>query len=53
MQQEAVSDARKRALRVFGNALGNSVYDRDYIQTVHVPQKVSFLLGGSINDKGF
>eukprot|EP01105_Mastigella_eilhardi_P021475 TRINITY_DN51_c0_g2_i1.p1 TRINITY_DN51_c0_g2~~TRINITY_DN51_c0_g2_i1.p1 ORF type:complete len:439 (-),score=124.70 TRINITY_DN51_c0_g2_i1:72-1364(-) len=33
-KKEAVSDARKRALRVFGNALGNSVYDRDYVQAV-------------------
>lgn len=30
--QEAVADARKRALRVFGNALGNCLYDRDFIQ---------------------
>lgn len=29
-KKEAVSDARKRALRLFGNALGNSVYDRGY-----------------------
>lgn len=29
-KKEAVSDARKRALRLFGNALGNSVYDREY-----------------------
>ncbi|XP_049851021.1 uncharacterized protein LOC126324548 [Schistocerca gregaria] len=34
-KKEAVSDARKRALRVFGNALGNSVYDR-----IHVGQEV-------------
>lgn len=29
-KKEAVSDARKRALRLFGNALGNSIYDRVY-----------------------
>lgn len=38
-KKEAVSDARKRALRVYGNALGNSVYDRDYIDSVKVPAK--------------
>lgn len=32
-KKEAVSDARKRALRLFGNALGNSVYDK--VHTVH------------------
>ncbi|GAM24984.1 hypothetical protein SAMD00019534_081590 [Acytostelium subglobosum LB1] len=28
-KKEAVSDARKRSLRVFGNALGNKLYDKD------------------------
>jgi len=33
-KKEAVSDARKRALRVFGNALGNCVYDKEHIKKV-------------------
>lgn len=37
-KKEAITDARKRALRLFGNALGNSIYDREYIETLNVPQ---------------
>jgi len=33
-KKEAVSDARKRALRVFGNALGNCIYDKEHIKKV-------------------
>jgi len=33
-KKEAVSDARKRALRVFGNALGNCVYDKEHIKKI-------------------
>jgi len=33
-KKEAVSDARKRALRLFGNALGNSIYDKQHIRKV-------------------
>lgn len=33
-KKEAVSDARKRALRVFGNALGNCVYDKEHVKKV-------------------
>lgn len=47
-KKEAVSDARKRALRLFGNALGNSVYDREHTnlaartpKTAN-PSKISF-----------
>jgi len=29
--KEAVSDARKRALKCFGNYLGNSLYDKEYL----------------------
>eukprot|EP00499_Haloplacidia_sp_CaronLabIsolate_P011513 CAMPEP_0196781048 /NCGR_PEP_ID=MMETSP1104-20130614/9023_1 /TAXON_ID=33652 /ORGANISM="Cafeteria sp., Strain Caron Lab Isolate" /LENGTH=188 /DNA_ID=CAMNT_0042151265 /DNA_START=6 /DNA_END=568 /DNA_ORIENTATION=- len=32
-QKEAVTDATKRALRYFGNYLGNSVYDREHTRT--------------------
>ena len=38
-KKEAVSDARKRALRLFGNALGNSVYDKEFIESIDVPTK--------------
>lgn len=33
-KKEAVSDARKRALRIFGNALGNCLYDKKYVQNI-------------------
>eukprot|EP01130_Rhizamoeba_saxonica_P005272 TRINITY_DN2117_c0_g1_i3.p1 TRINITY_DN2117_c0_g1~~TRINITY_DN2117_c0_g1_i3.p1 ORF type:complete len:206 (-),score=52.85 TRINITY_DN2117_c0_g1_i3:32-649(-) len=33
-KKEAVSDARKRALRCFGNALGNCIYDKEHIKDI-------------------
>jgi len=33
-KKEAVTDALKRALRNFGNVLGNCLYDKDYLQRV-------------------
>ncbi|OXG22631.1 DNA repair and recombination protein RAD52 [Cryptococcus neoformans Tu401-1] len=33
-QKEAVTDATKRALRSFGNMLGNCLYDKDYTKEV-------------------
>lgn len=30
-KKEAVTDALKRSLRLFGNALGNCLYDKDYL----------------------
>jgi DNA repair and recombination protein RAD52 len=33
-EKEACTDALKRALRQFGDALGNCVYDKDYLQLV-------------------
>jgi DNA repair and recombination protein RAD52 len=33
-KKEAVSDARKRALRLFGNGLGNTIYDREYTMVI-------------------
>ncbi|WWC61378.1 uncharacterized protein I303_103960 [Kwoniella dejecticola CBS 10117] len=33
-QKEAVTDATKRALRTFGNMLGNCLYDKDYTKEV-------------------
>ena len=38
-KKEAVSDGRKRALRLFGNYLGNSLYDKDYVKTIEVPKQ--------------
>ncbi|CAI5708970.1 unnamed protein product [Hyaloperonospora brassicae] len=34
-KKASVSDARKRALRLFGEYLGNSCYDREHIKDVH------------------
>ena len=31
-RKEAVTDGIKRALRMFGNSLGNSVYDKEYVK---------------------
>ncbi|KAJ2811667.1 DNA repair protein rad52, partial [Coemansia sp. 'formosensis'] len=39
IKKEAVTDAIKRAMRQFGNALGNCVYDKEYIRTVKHVQK--------------
>ena len=33
-KKEAVTDAMKRALRNFGNVLGNCLYDKDYLSKV-------------------
>ena len=33
-KKEATTDALKRALRNFGNVLGNCVYDKDYLAKV-------------------
>lgn len=44
-KKEAVTDALKRALRQFGNALGNCCYDKEYIRNVQKQtgaKKVSF-----------
>ncbi|KAJ1949381.1 DNA repair protein rad52 [Linderina macrospora] len=34
VKKEAVTDALKRAMRQFGNVLGNCVYDKDYLKNV-------------------
>ncbi|KAJ2010991.1 DNA repair protein rad52, partial [Coemansia sp. S680] len=39
IKKEAVTDAIKRAMRQFGNALGNCVYDKEYVRTVKQIQK--------------
>jgi DNA repair and recombination protein RAD52 len=46
-KKEAVTDARKRTLRLFGNALGNSVYDK-----VHTGHEVKSNKGGPKIPKG-
>ncbi len=38
-KKEGVSDAMKRALRQFGNVLGNCLYDKQYLQQVHRVKK--------------
>mmetsp|Transcript_8727 Transcript_8727/g.12046 ORF Transcript_8727/g.12046 Transcript_8727/m.12046 type:complete len:267 (-) Transcript_8727:794-1594(-) len=38
-KKEAVSDALKRALRLFGNHLGNSVYDKEHLKNVKNEQQ--------------
>ncbi|KAH3687713.1 hypothetical protein WICPIJ_001297 [Wickerhamomyces pijperi] len=34
-KKEAVTDGLKRALRSFGNAMGNCLYDKDYLKRIH------------------
>lgn len=34
-KKEAATDALKRALRQFGNALGNCCYDKEFVRNVH------------------
>lgn len=41
-KKEASTDAIKRALRQFGNALGNCCYDKDFIKNVQVSSKTVF-----------
>ena len=33
-KKEAITDATKRALRIFGSGLGNCVYDKDYLKSL-------------------
>lgn len=35
-----MSDARKRALRLFGNALGNCLYDKEHLVKLKSAKKV-------------
>jgi len=37
-KKEAVTDARKRALRLFGNALGNCIYDKSHLKRIKTTQ---------------
>eukprot|EP01118_Nematostelium_gracile_P012950 TRINITY_DN4815_c0_g1_i1.p1 TRINITY_DN4815_c0_g1~~TRINITY_DN4815_c0_g1_i1.p1 ORF type:complete len:321 (+),score=87.11 TRINITY_DN4815_c0_g1_i1:116-964(+) len=38
-KKEAVSDARKRALRLFGNHLGNCLYDKTHLKKITADKK--------------
>eukprot|EP01135_Chromosphaera_perkinsii_P005897 Nk52_evm30s370 gene=Nk52_evmTU30s370 len=38
-KKEAITDGIKRALRLFGNALGNSIYDKDHIKQAKSAQR--------------
>ncbi|PRP83753.1 hypothetical protein PROFUN_09085 [Planoprotostelium fungivorum] len=40
-KKEAISDALKRALRLFGNRLGNSVYDKEHMKANQAQQKAN------------
>jgi len=42
-KKEAVSDARKRALRIFGDALGNCLYDKNYVKEMKKPPFVPLI----------
>ncbi|KAJ2680274.1 DNA repair protein rad52 [Coemansia spiralis] len=39
VKKEAVTDGLKRAMRQFGNVLGNCVYDKDYLKNMNQVQK--------------
>lgn len=41
-KKEAATDAIKRTLRQFGNALGNCCYDKEFIKNVQVSAKTMF-----------
>lgn len=47
-KKEAVSDARKRALRCFGNALGNCIYDKNHIKKVKSVKRQSSAVSSSV-----
>jgi recombination DNA repair RAD52 pathway protein len=47
-----VSDALKRALRLFGNGLGNCIYDKDYTKDINSGQlKIEPLVKKKIKKK--
>ncbi|KAJ1867635.1 DNA repair protein rad52 [Coemansia sp. RSA 989] len=39
VRKEAVTDALKRAMRQFGNVLGNCVYDKEFVRSISQVQK--------------
>lgn len=56
-EKEAISDARKRALRLFGDALGNCLYDKEFLKLLKNKTKsqpetpLSKMLLGDKNDR--
>lgn len=53
--KEAVSDARKRCLRVFGNALGNCLYEKEYLVALKSGKAKSYrndYKGPRLDDEG-
>ena len=50
-RKEAVTDGLKRALRSFGNLLGNCISDKDYLKYVQKQQK-SVRNGGVVKRRG-
>lgn len=41
-KKKAATDALKRTLRLFGNALGNCLYDKGYLKSIHaLPKKTA------------
>lgn len=48
-KKEATTDALKRCLRLFGNALGNCLYDKEYLKDVKaVPAAKNVIIPGSV-----
>ncbi|GLE08662.1 hypothetical protein PINS_up019977 [Pythium insidiosum] len=48
-KKASISDARKRALRLFGEYLGNSCYDREHIRDVHSNKAPAALQSGGVS----
>uniref|UniRef100_A0A7S1TED3 Uncharacterized protein n=1 Tax=Compsopogon caeruleus TaxID=31354 RepID=A0A7S1TED3_9RHOD len=51
-KKEAVTDARKRALKNFGNALGNSLYDREHLKRL-AKSKCEAITAPAVKAEGF
>ncbi|GAB0492926.1 hypothetical protein MMPV_004196 [Pyropia vietnamensis] len=49
-RKEAFTDARKRALKNFGNALGNSLYDRGHLQYMQSARAAQYAAMDSVTD---
>lgn len=49
-RKEAFTDARKRALKNFGNALGNSLYDREHLQYMQSARAAQYAAMDSVTD---
>lgn len=51
-KKEGTTDALKRALRNFGNVLGNCVYDKDYLSKVTKVKSTPVSVRASLNPVG-